>query len=312
MAKGVRQRERNRKAFKRDVVRAVQEKNSDAMAKGVRRRKAFERDVVRAVQEKNSDAMAKGVRRRKAFERDVVRPVQEATSNELAEMANMREEMDAKIQMGFKKDVIEAVETEKQKVYIPVVACADLTWFGIPYDHQSLVNGKQDSNFLAHGGQCAFSSPPNEGEGYVSTVLQNLMTGRQMTDVVSNMVSFMNPNKKYGYDYFFKVFIQSQAEASGMTYTEWNSKNQFDKKPFMDRVMDYMPQVDRFTARETLDGVELYLNGRHMGYYHGDYDPMSSQPFGESGFQSKYIEGLEDWRLGPRIQGGGIVKSQSN
>jgi hypothetical protein len=316
MAKGVRQRERNRKAFERDVVRPVQEKNSDAMAKGVRRRKAFERDVVRAVQEKNSDAMAKGVRQRQrnrmAFERDVVRPVQEATSNELAERANMRQEMDTKIQMGFKKDVIEAVETEKQKVYIPIVACADLTWFGIPYDHQSLVNGKQDSNFLAHGGQCAFSSPPNEGDGYVSTVLRNLMTGRQMTDVFSNMVSFTNPNKKYGYDYFFKVFIQPQAEASGMTYSEWISKNQFEKKPFMDRAMDYMPQVDRFTARETPDGVELYLNGRHMGYYHGDYDPMSSQPFGKSGFQSKYIEGLEGWRLGPRILGGGIVKSQSN
>jgi hypothetical protein len=329
--------EKNQKAFERDVVRRMQEIKSDELANDVRKafeksrkafeknQKAFERDVVRRMQEIKSDELAKDDRKsfeksrkafeksrkafeksRKAFERDVVRPVENAISNELAHSAKTRLENKVRVRMGFGRDVIQAVDAKKQTVYIPIVACADLTWFGVPFDQASLVDGKRDSTFLAHGGQCAFPSPPNEGEGYADTVLQSFWKGRQLTDTLSNMVSFFKQNHRYGYDYFFKVFIKPQTEASGMTFREWSSMNQFQKKTFVDRAMDFMPQMDRITARETSDGVELYLNGRHAGYYNGEYDPMSSRPFGADGFQSEQVEGLEGWRAGPRIQGGGI------
>jgi len=325
------------KAFERDVVRPVQEGRSNKLANDVRKvfeksrkafeknQKAFERDVVRRMQEIKSDELAKDDRKsfeksrkafeksrkafeksRKAFERDAVRPVENAISNELAHSAKTRLENKVRVRMGFGRDVIQAVDAKKQTVYIPIVACADLTWFGVPFDQASLVDGKRDSTFLAHGGQCAFPSPPNEGEGYADTVLQSFWKGRQLTDTLSNMVSFFKQNHRYGYDYFFKVFIKPQTEASGMTFREWSSMNQFQKKAFVDRAMDFMPQMDRITARETSDGVELYLNGRHAGYYNGEYDPMSSRPFGADGFQSEQVEGLEGWRAGPRIQGGGI------
>ena len=318
------------KAFERDVVRPVQKRRSNKLANDVQKvfeksrkafeknQKAFERDVMRRMQEIKSDELAKDDRKsfeksrkvfeksRKAFERDAVRPVENAISNELAHSAKTRLEKQVRVRMGFGRDVIQAVDAKKQTVYIPIVACADLTWFGVPFDQASLVDGKRDSTFLAHGGQCAFPSPPNEGEGYADTVLQSFWKGRQLTDTLSNMVSFFKQNHRYGYDYFFKVFIKPQTEASGMTFREWSSMNQFQKKTFVDRAMDFMPQMDRITARETSDGVELYLNGRHAGYYNGEYDPMSSRPFGADGFQSEQVEGLEGWRAGPRIQGGGI------
>ena len=318
------------KAFERDVVRPVQKRRSNKLANDVQKvfeksrkafeknQKAFERDVMRRMQEIKSDELANDVRKvfeknqkvfeksRKAFERNVVRPVENAISNELAHSAKTRLEKQVRVRMGFGRDVIQAVDAKKQTVYIPIVACADLTWFGVPFDQASLVDGKRDSTFLAHGGQCAFPSPPNEGEGYADTVLQSFWKGRQLTDTLSNMVSFFKQNHRYGYDYFFKVFIKPQTEASGMTFREWSSMNQFQKKTFVDRAMDFMPQMDRITARETSDGVELYLNGRHAGYYNGEYDPMSSRPFGADGFQSEQVEGLEGWRAGPRIQGGGI------
>ena len=322
--------EKNQKAFERDVMRRMQEIKSDELANDVQKvfeksrkafeknQKAFERDVMRRMQEIKSDELANDVRKvfeksrkafeksQRAFERNVVRPVENAISNELAHSAKTRLEKQVRVRMGFGRDVIQAVDAKKQTVYIPIVACADLTWFGVPFDQASLVDGKRDSTFLAHGGQCAFPSPPNEGEGYADTVLQSFWKGRQLTDTLSNMVSFFKQNHRYGYDYFFKVFIKPQTEASGMTFREWSSMNQFQKKTFVDRAMDFMPQMDRITARETSDGVELYLNGRHAGYYNGEYDPMSSRPFGADGFQSEQVEGLEGWRAGPRIQGGGI------
>jgi len=207
----------------------------------------------------------------------------------------------------FEKNVIVPVEMQKRAQHIPIVACADLTWFSIGTGQAQLVEGVADVNTVSVGGQCQSAAPPvgDVGGGFIDTVLRQVWNGQQLTDVGRNMVGFLQTDHRHGYDYFFKNYISKQTEATSLTQADWNGMSIVQKEPFVRRFLQNNPTVADISLVQTPEGNVVLNRGKALGVYTGEFDPTSVRPFGASGFRGEFVQD-SSFEREPKILGGGI------
>lgn len=295
----------------------------------------FERDVIRPIQEAYGDKMqadAEGnafasARNVENFERDGIRPVQKERGNKMQAdavnarvLADYKQYTQAQSKRDFQKDVAEPTLRQKRTTSVPVSKCVDFTPFGIVTGDGRMVtelSGLATDGGFSTDGQCLHNQPPaaDTGGGFLSTYLSHVWDGTWLDETARSMSKVTDTEHKYGYDYFFKNYIQNnpEAKAANLTQDSWNTMDMAQKSTYMKEFHRLHPSVDVLLFDPQTDhqgGVNVVdQDGRILGRYSGPFDPHSASRLPANWYtQIEYADGVTPLYREHNVRGGGLQR----
>ena len=199
--------------------------------------------------------------------------------------------------------------------------CTDFTPFGLATGDgraYTEANGIRTGGF-AIGGECAHNQPPvsDTGNGYFSTYFNYVWDGSFLEETLTSMGIFTDREHRYGYDYFFKNYIQDNpgAKAAELTQEKWNKMSMADKAPHMKEFHRLYPSVGGVTlsAKPSGGGFDVTdQNGRILGEYHGVFHPHSASRLPQNFWQNiEYADGIKPLAAQHPVFGGGMQGFQA-
>ena len=230
------------------------------------------------------------------------------------------DEKKAAFQREFAKNVQMRYHRVKNSIPRPMVSCAEFTVFSVVQGDGSMVtaaNGVPVASGFSTDGRCQHAAPPDidRSKGFVDTYLNYYAYGDWFTDTVSHMFHLTDETHQYGYDYFFKNYIQEQSEAkaAGLTQKKWNEMSVIEKAPHMKEFHRNHPSVSglSLSANQSGGGFQVInaSNGDVIGEYKGDYDPYSSNKLPPNWTKDiKYADNVTPLHRQHPISGGGLTR----
>ena len=223
----------------------------------------------------------------------------------------------AQFKNDFQADVAEPTLRSKRANNIHLSKCADFTPFGLVTGDGRMVNeanGFRTEGGFAVDGECAVPHPPasDTGGGFISTYANYILDGEWFDDTANGMLRLSDPNHRYGYDYFFKNYIQENPNAldAKLTQEQWNGMSMADKAPYMQEFHRLYPSIGGVSVSAKPSGGGFHVtdqNGRIIGEYNGRIDPHSTSRLPADWWENiKYADGITPLERQHPVYGGGV------
>ena len=282
-------------------------------------------DKMQADAEGNAFAKQENARK---FNSKVAQPMQQAKSDKMEAdavkarvLSNYEEYKQTQFNNKFQEDVAGPTLRLKRSNNVNMNKCTDFTPFGLATGDgraYTEANGIRTGGF-AIGGECAHNQPPvsDTGNGYFSTYFNYVWDGSFLEETLTSMGIFTDREHRYGYDYFFKNYIQDNpgAKAAELTQEKWNKMSMADKAPHMKEFHRLYPSVGGVTlsAKPSGGGFDVTdQNGRILGEYHGVFHPHSASRLPQNFWQNiEYADGIKPLAAQHPVFGGGMQGFQA-
>ena len=282
-------------------------------------------DKMQADAEGNAFAKQENARK---FNSKVIQPMQQAKSDKMEAdavkarvLSDYEEYKQTQFNNKFQEDVAGSALRRERGINVNMNKCVDFTPFGLATGDgraYSEANGIRTGGF-AIGGECAHNQPPvsETGNGYFSTYFNYVWDGSFLEETLTSMGRLTDPEHRYGYDYFFKNYIQDNqgAKDAELTQEKWNKMSMADKAPHMKEFHRLYPSVGGVTlsAKPSGGGFDVTdQNDRILGEYHGRFDPHSASRLPQNFWQNiEYADGITPLAAQHPVFGGGMQGVQA-